>query len=219
MARFTPRRLCVVTLTRHFIPVFLLVAPFLAASSSSAEPTGRVQDGLVLLYDFAEGAGAIVHDVSTGASPMNLTIEDPSRVTWLSEGGVRIDQPTIIPIGGSLYEVHADVLVDTAEEFQAYDLTISWDPTALSLSSLSPHAEFDDDSQFALPVTTLAGLGSTTPVVDLRHGPSATGTTRVASVVFIAPAGLPGWISVSGTVSAPDGTLIEIGPSDPVNVP
>ena len=132
---------------------------------------------------------------------------------------LRFDEPVIIPLGGGLYEVHADVLVDTGEEVQAYDLTISWDPTALDLTNLSPHPEFDDDSQFALPVTTLAGPGSTTPVVDLRHGPSATGTTRVASIVFIAPEGLPGWISVSGTVAGPDGSLIDMTPSDPVNVP
>jgi hypothetical protein len=41
----------------------------------------------------------------------------------------------------------------------------------------------------------------------------------VASFVFNAPEGLPGWISVNGTVAAPDGTLIDMTQSSRVNVP
>ena len=132
---------------------------------------------------------------------------------------IRIETTEIVPITENYYVGFADVVIQTDEEFQAFDLTISWDPATLLFTNVSPHADFDDDSKFALPVGFFAATGSTTPVVDLRHGPSVTGTTRVASMVFIAPQGLPGWISVSGTVAAPDGTLIDVTQSNPVNVP
>ncbi len=50
----------------------------------------RVTDGLVVLYDFAEGAGTTVHDVSGVGSPMDLEISDLGAVTW-TEDGLRFD--------------------------------------------------------------------------------------------------------------------------------
>ena len=56
-------------------------------------------------------------------------------------------------------------------------------------------------------------------VLDVRHGASVTGPTRVATLLFSAPLGLPGSLSVTGTVAAPDGSLIPMAPSDPVATP
>ncbi|MFC1976353.1 LamG-like jellyroll fold domain-containing protein [Chloroflexota bacterium] len=84
-------------------PALLPVKP--ARSSSIAKMTppvmplfsgsGRVTDGLYVLYDFEEGAGSTVYDVSGVGSPLNLTIQDPANTTWIS-GGLRIDSGTII---------------------------------------------------------------------------------------------------------------------------
>ncbi len=51
----------------------------------------RVTAGLVALYGFNEGAGTTVFDVSGVGTPMDLTILNPARVTWLGGGvnGVR----------------------------------------------------------------------------------------------------------------------------------
>ena len=50
----------------------------------------------MVLYDFRAGSGTSVPDVSGVVPAMDLTIEDPNHVTWLPDGGLRIDQPTII---------------------------------------------------------------------------------------------------------------------------
>lgn len=42
----------------------------------------RVPSGVVALYDFAEGSGAVVHDLSEVAPAIDLTIEDPDAVRW-----------------------------------------------------------------------------------------------------------------------------------------
>ncbi|UQA59501.1 LamG domain-containing protein [Polyangium aurulentum] len=58
----------------------------------------HVTDGLVALYTFEEGAGAIVHDVSNVGTALDLTIKDPSAVTW-APGKLVVDAPTLISSG------------------------------------------------------------------------------------------------------------------------
>ena len=55
----------------------------------------RVTDGLVVGYDFREGAGTVVGDQSGNGTPLDLTIHDPSAVTW-GGGFITIDSSTII---------------------------------------------------------------------------------------------------------------------------
>lgn len=66
--------------------------------------TGGI-DSLVARYDFKEGSGTTVHDTSGVAPPMDLTIctdqtpppqADGSHVTWLSGGGLRVDDAAIL---------------------------------------------------------------------------------------------------------------------------
>ncbi len=58
--------------------------------------TNRVNDGLVVLYDFKEGSGNIVHDKSGFGEPLDLKIKDESKVSWILEQGVELTSPTII---------------------------------------------------------------------------------------------------------------------------
>jgi hypothetical protein len=53
------------------------VLPFLNITGGE-----RVTDGLVVLYTFNEGRGNKVHDVSGVGTPLDLTIEDQTRVRW-----------------------------------------------------------------------------------------------------------------------------------------
>lgn len=55
----------------------------------------RVTDGLQLLYDFSEGAGATIFDRSGVAPLYDLTILEPDRVAW-STGALTIVEGTII---------------------------------------------------------------------------------------------------------------------------
>ena len=56
----------------------------------------RVTSGLVALYDFTEGSGTTVNDISGVGSALNLHIQHPNRTQWLSDCGLKINQHTII---------------------------------------------------------------------------------------------------------------------------
>ena len=66
----------------------------------SASCGSRVTEGLVALYDFREGSGNIVEDVSGVGQPLNLTIQDPNNVAWLPDCGLDIEHATIIKSAG-----------------------------------------------------------------------------------------------------------------------
>jgi len=53
------------------------------------------RDALVF-YDFREGSGQTIKDCSGKSDPLNLRIEDPSAVQWLSGGGLAIQSPVLI---------------------------------------------------------------------------------------------------------------------------
>jgi hypothetical protein len=49
-------------------------------------PPGRVTTNLQVLYDFKEGEGTTINDVSGVGTPLNLTISNPSAVSWTDYG-------------------------------------------------------------------------------------------------------------------------------------
>lgn len=77
------------------------VTPVISGSVSVAardleteEPTERVTGGLVVLYDFAERSGAVVHDSSGVGPALDLKIVDTGRVEWTeSSNGVVFTSP------------------------------------------------------------------------------------------------------------------------------
>ena len=52
--------------------------------SAPAATTGRVTDGLVALYDFSDGSGTVVSDVSGVGTALDLSIPDATAVQWLA---------------------------------------------------------------------------------------------------------------------------------------
>jgi len=50
----------------------------------------------VLHYAFREGRGDVVRDISETGPPLDLKIEKSEAVTWLPDGGLRIESPTLI---------------------------------------------------------------------------------------------------------------------------
>ncbi|MEM7167828.1 MAG: LamG-like jellyroll fold domain-containing protein [Planctomycetota bacterium] len=57
---------------------------------------GRVDDCLLVLYDFTEGGGNTVNDSNGTMTPINLTIDNLANVTWLPNRGLVVNTPTII---------------------------------------------------------------------------------------------------------------------------
>lgn len=55
----------------------------------------RITDGLVALYEFRDGHGAEVQDVSGIGTPLNLRILDEARVSW-SDQGLTLKEPVLI---------------------------------------------------------------------------------------------------------------------------
>ncbi len=52
--------------------------------------------GPLALYTFAEGAGNVVRDVSGVGEPLDLLIGEETAVTWLPDGGLLLQAPTIL---------------------------------------------------------------------------------------------------------------------------
>jgi len=77
----------------------LVVAARPAFGSGRARATGRVTDGLCVLYTFGEGSGGTVRDVSGVGKALDLVIEDPGAVAWLEGGGLGVRRPTRIRSG------------------------------------------------------------------------------------------------------------------------
>ena len=55
----------------------------------------RVTGGEIVLYNFDEGSGNTIHDVSGVGTPLNLTINKPSTVSW-SAAGLQVKNTALI---------------------------------------------------------------------------------------------------------------------------
>jgi len=55
----------------------------------------RVNDNIVLLYQFNEGSGSVINDNSGYQSPQDLNIDNPDAVTWIN-GGLRVNGAALI---------------------------------------------------------------------------------------------------------------------------
>jgi hypothetical protein len=130
---------------------------------------------------------------------------------------IRFDMVSVLKVSETRYVAWVDVLVDTEETFQAYEMTLSWDPDSLMTPSVTAYGDFDDDGRFSLAPTV--GSGGTSTFVDLRHGGPKAGLTRVAKLFIESPNGEPATISVTGHVARPDGSLIPLSASEPVAIP
>ena len=69
----------------------------------------RVDDGLIALYNFTEGQGNVVHDVSGVGTALDLTIQDPGNVSWLNSCGLTINHGTIIKSAGAASKLNTAI--------------------------------------------------------------------------------------------------------------
>lgn len=66
---------------------------------------GRVYDGVVALYRFDEGAGALIQDRSLVAPPLHLTIPGGAPIAWLPAGGVQFQAAGSVATAGGANKV------------------------------------------------------------------------------------------------------------------
>jgi hypothetical protein len=82
--------------------------------------TGRVTDGLQMLYNFREGSGAVVHDRSGVGLPLDLFIENESRVRWETNGSLAVNTATTISSIGPASKLRAAVQTTNAVTVEAW---------------------------------------------------------------------------------------------------
>lgn len=73
-------------------------------SQTSFSFNPRITSGLMVLYEFEEGSGTIVRDVSGVGVPLDLTVATPTAVSWVP-GGLSIDSATIVKSAGAATKV------------------------------------------------------------------------------------------------------------------
>ena len=81
--------------------VLLILAAFLMSPLSSV----WAADPLVV-YVFQEGSGDVVHDVSGVSPALDLTAADPGNISWIPDGGLSIDEETIVISDGPATKVN-----------------------------------------------------------------------------------------------------------------
>jgi hypothetical protein len=89
------------------------------ASSSGGSCGNRITTALQVLYDFNEGSGSTVHDVSGVGAALDLTIANPSNVTWSSDG-LTINSSTIIESSSAASKVTNAIIASNAFSMEAW---------------------------------------------------------------------------------------------------
>ena len=153
-----------------------------ATPTATVTTTGRITTGLLALYNFAEGSGATVTDVSGVSPALNLTITDTNNVTWLAGGGLRIDTPTLIHSGSAATKLIAAAVGDNALTFEAWvapaNLTQTGPARLMTISADSGkrNMTFGQDGDFLngrMRTTTTSNNGI--PAMDSPAGGLTTG--------------------------------------------
>ena len=79
----------------------------------------RVAAGLLALYSFESGDGAVVHDASGVAEPLDLEAAEPEAIRWAEEGLV-VHRPTVIRSAGPAARVIAAIKASQAFTIEAW---------------------------------------------------------------------------------------------------
>ena len=66
--------------------------------------SSRIRADLVALYDFNEGAGTVIRDVSDVGVPLDLTVSKETAISWVA-GGLAINSPAVVSSVGAATKV------------------------------------------------------------------------------------------------------------------
>jgi hypothetical protein len=175
----------------------------------------RVSENVLVLYDFMEGEGDVIHDTSNVGDPIDLTIRDPDNVTW-GYGSLRIDANTKIRSTGpalKLYDTFTDIDHDgsiTVEAWIAPANTEQTGPARLVTYSYDPSnrnftlGQSGDFYQFRLRT----GYGTENPngTQPYLPTPSGTVTTTLTHVTFVRDIDWNTYIYINGSLASEEGS-------------
>ena len=193
--------------------IVLMAGTSLQLSSHGVQAAGatpvqtRVTAGLLSLYNFNEGAGSTVRDVSGVGTPVDLSIAAPSATDW-QPGGLDVVSPTLISSPAPATKITQAVRMTeqlTVEAWVTPASTLQGGPArvvAMSGGATGINVALDQGRQAGLPssafisrmrstVTTNVGstMGSgkvaTTTPMHLVYTREPYGTQRLLSLIHI----------------------------------
>ncbi|MBK8622860.1 MAG: Ig-like domain-containing protein [Saprospiraceae bacterium] len=81
---------------------------------------GHVTSNIIAEYNFSEGTGSVVNDVSGFGTPLNLTIQNPANTTWVTGCGLRINSSTRIASTGNATKIRTALQATNAMTVEAW---------------------------------------------------------------------------------------------------
>ncbi len=133
---------------------------------------GRVTKDLKVLYNFSEGKGSVIRDLSRSKTPLNLNIRNLSGITWLPGQGLKVTGNTVIssaaaPAGlleslASTGEVTLEAWIkpaETAQEGPANIISLSTDSYNGAASLAQNGGSEGYDFHVSLMTTSTNGTG------------------------------------------------------------
>ena len=90
------------------------------ASCPSDDCDERPRNGLIALYNFKEGAGDKVLDVSDVGTAIDLTIANPANVSWINGCGLSINSSTVLESAGAATKIIDSVKATNAITIEAW---------------------------------------------------------------------------------------------------
>ena len=161
-------------------------------STTSVGAPSRTTAGLIALYDFKEGSGSTVNDVSGFGTPLNLTIANTANVSRLTGScGLKINTATVIkPASGvSSSKISAAVAATNEITIEAWvkpsNTTQAGPARIVSMSSNTINRNFtlgQDGGQYIARLTTSTTNANGEPTV---WGADAPVNTNLQHVVFV----------------------------------
>src|SRR5687768_17052702 len=123
----------------------LLTIAFVVGAVFTVQAEERVTSGLVVLYDFEEGAGTTIRDRSAAVPPLDLRIETPRVVRWKA-GAIAIDGSAAIASAAPAKKIVEAVTASGAISIECWvkpeNLTQNGPTRIVSLSSDPSHRNF-----------------------------------------------------------------------------
>ncbi len=181
-----------------------------SATSNTAElgvlaPDARVTKGAVTIYDFNEGSGTVINDVSGNGTPLNLDINSPSAVSW-QQFGLDVNSEATILSNGAATKIYDAVTASntlsvevwvkpavTSTTSDARILTISQDGLYRNMSL------FQTGDKYVFRLRTTQTNDNGVPYVET---PAGTVTGELQHIVYVFNSSGEGILYVDGVESA-----------------
>ena len=159
-------------------------------ASVRVRANGRVRDGLLVEYQFAERSGTTVHDTSAVGTPLDLTLADEQAVSRVPDG-IFVHTPTRIAspaaatkVTGALQGANAFTLeawVRTAnlrQDGPAHMLSLTSDAQPLNLALVQTHVD-DRSARVGLLLNTSTAPNDPQQSLAFAELPLSTGLTHL----------------------------------------